>query len=100
MISLIGTAKAIAASPFGLDTPSLCYVVPSLRLHVPCLLFCVMVMQRVIYCAPVFLAFPLPPPFLLFALNLPCRMAGLPDALLHMVTSNLLRLLLSMLRLR
>jgi hypothetical protein len=38
--------------------------------------FCVMVMLRFLSCAPVFLAFPLPPPLLLFALNLPCRLAA------------------------
>jgi hypothetical protein len=38
-----------------------------------------------------FLAFPPPPPLLLFALNLPCRLAA--DALLDMVNSDLLLLL-------
>jgi hypothetical protein len=33
-------------------------------------------------CAPVFLAIPPPPPRLLFALNLPCRLAAMADALL------------------
>jgi hypothetical protein len=35
--------------------------------------------------APVFLAFPLPPPLLLVALNLPCRLAPEADALSGMV---------------
>jgi hypothetical protein len=43
----------------------------------------------------VFLAFPPPPPFLLFALNLPCRPAAAADALLGMVNSDLLLLLLN-----
>jgi hypothetical protein len=41
-----------------------------------------------------FLAFapPLPPPLLLLALNLPCRLAAVADALLNMVNSDLLLL--------
>jgi hypothetical protein len=38
--------------------------------------------------------FPPPPPLLLFALNLPCRLAAVADALLVMVNSDLLHLLL------
>jgi hypothetical protein len=37
---------------------------------------------------PVFLAFLPPPPLLLFALNLPCRLAAVADALLVMVKSD------------
>jgi hypothetical protein len=44
--------------------------------------------------APVFRAFPPPPPLLLFALDLPCRMAAVADALLGMVNSDFLLLLL------
>jgi hypothetical protein len=40
----------------------------------------------------VFLAFPPPPPLLLFALNLPCRLAAVADALLAVVNSDLLLL--------
>jgi hypothetical protein len=43
----------------------------------------------------VFLAFPPPPPFLLFALNLPCKLAAAADAVLGMVNSDLLLLLLN-----
>jgi hypothetical protein len=49
-------------------------------------------MLRFLSCAPVFLAFP--PPILLFALNLPCRLAAVADALLSMVDSDVLLLLL------
>jgi hypothetical protein len=59
--------------------------------------FCVMVMLRCLSGAPVFLAFPPPPPHLLFALSLPCRLAAVADALLGMVNSDLLlRLLLEL----
>jgi hypothetical protein len=52
--------------------------------------FCVIV--RFLSRAPMFLASP--PPLLLFALNLPCRLAAVADdALLGMVTSDLLLLL-------
>jgi hypothetical protein len=44
--------------------------------------------------APVFLAFPPPPPFLLFALSLPRRLAAAADALSGMVDTDLLLLLL------
>jgi hypothetical protein len=55
----------------------------------PCSGF-VMVMLRFLSHALVFLAFP--SPLLLFALNLPCRMAAVADALLGMVNSDLLLL--------
>jgi hypothetical protein len=60
--------------------------------HTVLLWFCVMVMLRFLSRAPVFLAFPPPPPLLLFALNLPCRLAAVADALLDMVNSDLLLL--------
>jgi hypothetical protein len=44
--------------------------------HTVLFCFCVMVMLRFPFRAPVFLAFPPPPPLLLFALNLPCRLAA------------------------
>jgi hypothetical protein len=50
-----------------------------------------MVMLRFLSGTPVFLAFP--PPLLLFALNLPCRLAAAADALSGMVNSDLLLLL-------
>jgi hypothetical protein len=53
-----------------------------------------MVMLRFLSRAPEFLAFPPPPPLLLFALNLPCRLAAAADALSGMVNSDLLLLLL------
>jgi hypothetical protein len=56
--------------------------------------FCVMVMLRCLSHAQEFLAFPPPHPLLLFALNLPCRLAAVADALLGMVNSDLLLLLL------
>jgi hypothetical protein len=56
--------------------------------------FRVMVMLMFLSRAPVFLAFPPPPPLLLFALNLPCRLAAAADALSGMVDSDLLLLLL------
>jgi hypothetical protein len=57
--------------------------------------FCVMViiLLRLLFRAPWFLAFPPPPPLLLFALNLPCRLATVANALLDMVNSGLLLLL-------
>jgi hypothetical protein len=60
-------------------------------------LFCVIVMLRFISGSPVFLASPPPPPLLLFALNLPCRLAAVANALFGMVNSELLRLLLVLL---
>jgi hypothetical protein len=51
-----------------------------------------MVMLQFLSRAPVFLAFPAPPPLLLFALNLPCRLAAAADALLVMVNTDLLLL--------
>jgi hypothetical protein len=62
--------------------------------HTALLWFRVMVMLRFLSCAPVFLAFPPPPPLLLFAPNLPCRLAATADALSGMDNSNLLLLLL------
>jgi hypothetical protein len=60
--------------------------------------FCVIVMLRFLSRTPVFLAFPPPPPLLLFALNVPCRLAAVADALSGMVNSDLLlRLLLLLL---
>jgi hypothetical protein len=53
--------------------------------HTVLLWFCVMVMLRFLSCASVFLAFPPPPPLLLFALNLPCRLMAVADALLAVV---------------
>jgi hypothetical protein len=49
--------------------------------------------MRFLFRAPVFLAFPPPPPFLLFAINMPRRLAAVADALLGMVNSDLLLLL-------
>jgi hypothetical protein len=62
--------------------------------HTVLLWFCVMAMLWFLSRAPVFLAFPPPPPLLLFALNLPCRLAAVADALLGMVNSDLFFLLL------
>jgi hypothetical protein len=62
--------------------------------HIVLLWFCVMVMPRFLSRALVFLAFPPPPPLLLFALNLPCRLAASADALLSVVNSDWLLLLL------
>jgi hypothetical protein len=62
--------------------------------HTVLLWFCVMVMLRFLSRAPVFLAFPPPPPLILFALNLPCRLVAVANALLGMVNSDLLLLLL------
>jgi hypothetical protein len=59
-----------------------------------------MVMLRLLSHALVFLAFPPPPPLLLFAPNLPleknqtCRLAAAPNAPSGMVNSDLLLLLL------
>jgi hypothetical protein len=50
--------------------------------HIVLLWFCVMVMLKNLSRALVFLAFSPPPPLLLFALNLPCRLAAVADALL------------------
>jgi hypothetical protein len=61
--------------------------------HTVLLWFCVMVMLRCLSRALVFLAFPPATPLLLFALNLPCRLAAVPNALLGMVISDLLLLL-------
>jgi hypothetical protein len=52
-----------------------------------------MVMLMLFSRALVFLAFPLPPPLLLFALNLPCWLTAVADALLGMDNSYLLLLL-------
>jgi hypothetical protein len=60
--------------------------------HTVLLWFRVMVMLRFLSRPPVFLA--LRPPFLLFALNLPSRLAAAADAHSGMVKSDLLRLLL------
>jgi hypothetical protein len=64
--------------------------------HTVQLWFCVMAMPRVLSCAPVFLAFPPPPPLLSFALNLPFRLAA--DAPSGMVHSDLLLLLVTLSR--
>jgi hypothetical protein len=61
------------------------------RIEQHLLWFCVMVMLRFRSHAPVFLAFPPPPP-LLFALNLPSRLAAIADALLGVVNSDVLLL--------
>jgi hypothetical protein len=55
------------------------------------LCFCVMVMLQFLSRTQVFLAFPPPPPLLLFALNLPRRLVA--DALSGMVNTDLLLLL-------
>jgi hypothetical protein len=50
--------------------------------------------QEAMLClSPVFLAFPPPPPLLLFALKLPCRLAATAGVLSGMVNSYLLLLL-------
>jgi hypothetical protein len=69
--------------------------VPIPRSHTVLLWFCVMAMLKFLSRALVFLAFPPPPPLLLFALNLPCRLAAVADALLGMINFDLLFLLLS-----
>jgi hypothetical protein len=61
--------------------------------HTILLWFRVVVLLRFLSCTPVFLAFP-PPSLLLFALNMPCRLAAAADALSSMVNSDLLLLLL------
>jgi hypothetical protein len=66
--------------------------------HTVLLWFHVMVMLRVLSRAPVFLAFPPLPPLLLFALNLPCRLAAAADALSGMVNSDFFLLLLSVIQ--
>jgi hypothetical protein len=66
--------------------------------HTVQLWFCVMAMPRVLSCAPVFLAFPPPPPLLLFALNLPFRLVAAADALSGMVHSDLHLLLVTLSR--
>jgi hypothetical protein len=53
-----------------------------------------MVMMRFLSRAQVLLAFPAPPPLLLFALKLPCRLAATANALSGMLNSDFLRLLL------
>jgi hypothetical protein len=50
----------------------------------------VVVMLRFLSHAPVFLAFPLPPPLRLLALNQPCRLAAAADALSGMDDTDLL----------
>jgi hypothetical protein len=52
------------------------------------------VMLRFLSRAPVFLAFPPPPPLIFFALNLPCRLMAAADALSGMVDSDMRLLLL------
>jgi hypothetical protein len=52
----------------------------------------VRVMLRFLSRALVFLAFPPPPPLLLFAINLPCRLATAADNLSGIVNSDLLLL--------
>jgi hypothetical protein len=54
-------------------------------------------MQRFLSRALVCLAFPPPHPLLLFALNLPCRLAAAADALSGMVNSDLQLFLLLLL---
>jgi hypothetical protein len=90
----------IALSPISLLPmlllPRLQTVMTKFSFHVShnvLLWFCVMVMLRFLSHAPMFLAFTPPPPLLLFALNLPCRLAAVADALLGMVNSDLLLLL-------
>jgi hypothetical protein len=51
-----------------------------------------MVMLRLLSRAPVFLAFPAPPPLLLLALNLPRRLVAAADTLSGMVDTDLLLL--------
>jgi hypothetical protein len=58
--------------------------------HRVLLWFRVMVFLRFLSSAPVFLAFPASPLLLLFAFNLPYRLAGAADALSGMVNSDLL----------
>jgi hypothetical protein len=62
--------------------------------HTVLLWLCVMVMLRFLSRAPLFLAFPPPPPLLLFALNLTCRLAAVANDLLGMVNSDVPILLL------
>jgi hypothetical protein len=66
--------------------------------HTALLWFRVMVIRRFLFCAPVFLTFPPPPPLLFFALNLPCRLAVAAVALSGMVNSDLPLLLFHMIR--
>jgi hypothetical protein len=61
--------------------------------HTVLLWFRVMVMLTFLSHAQVFLACPPPPPLLLFALNLPCRLAAAADGLSCKVNSDLLLLL-------
>jgi hypothetical protein len=62
--------------------------------HRGLLCFLVMVTMLFLSCAPVFLAFPPPPSLLLFALDLPRRLAAVANALMGMVNTDLLLLLL------
>jgi hypothetical protein len=62
--------------------------------HGVLLCFLVVVMVRFFSFAPVFLAFPPPPPLLLFTLDLPRRLAAVANALMGMVNTDLLPLLL------
>jgi hypothetical protein len=62
--------------------------------HTVLLWFCVIVMLRFLSRALVFLAFPPPPTLILFARNLPCRLAAVADALLGTINSDMLLLLL------
>jgi hypothetical protein len=52
--------------------------------------FHVLAMLSFLSRTPVFLAFPLPSPLLVFALNLPCRLAAVVDALSGTLNSELL----------
>jgi hypothetical protein len=62
--------------------------------HTVLLWFRAMVMLRFSSSAPAFLAFLPPPPLQLFALNLPCSLAAVADALPLPVNIHLLLLLL------
>jgi hypothetical protein len=61
--------------------------------HIVLLWFHVMVMLRLLTCAPAFLAFAPPRSLLLFALNLPRRLEAAADALTGVVNADLLHLL-------
>jgi hypothetical protein len=77
--------------------PSVMMMFPFRVSHTVLLWFRVMVMLRLFSRASVFLAFPSPSPLLLFAFNLPCRLAAVADALSGMDNSNFLLLLLLLL---
>jgi hypothetical protein len=57
--------------------------------HAVLLCFRAMVVLRILFRAPVFLTFPPPPPLLLRAFNLPCRLAAVADAFSGIVNTNL-----------